>query len=310
MRQFLHIRTPFIESTALSRWTGKSVWLKMEALQPSASFKIRGIGFLCQQAVQKGINKFVSSSGGNAGLAAAYAGRKLGVPVTVIVPKTTIPEMIRKIEAEGATVKIVGDVWDDAHAHAIELTQNNPKTLLVHPFNHPLLWEGHATLVDELVEDGEKPDVIILSVGGGGLMCGVLEGLYRVGWEDIPIVACETEGTASFAASVKAGKRVELEKITSVATSLGAKKISEKTFEWSQKHKIFSYVCSDASAIQACVRFADDQRLLIEPACGAALSTIYEKSKLLNRFQKMAVIVCGGTGVSIDKMAQWRQGKF
>jgi len=88
MSSELHIRTPLIESLALSQKLGKEVSLKMENMQPTGSFKIRGIGLLCQTGKDQGIRRFVSSSGGNAGYAAAYAGRKLNVPTTVFVPST------------------------------------------------------------------------------------------------------------------------------------------------------------------------------------------------------------------------------
>ncbi len=115
MSSALHIRTPLIESLALSQGWGKQVLLKMENMQPAGSFKIRGIGLLCQTGKAQGIRQLVSSSGGNAGYAAAYAGRKLDLPTTVFVPSTTSAELVRHIEAQGSEVRIVGDVWDETH---------------------------------------------------------------------------------------------------------------------------------------------------------------------------------------------------
>ena len=85
----LQIQTPLIESRPLSLAAGRTVWLKLDALQPCGSFKLRGVGHACEVHHARGARHFVSSSGGNAGLAVAYAGRKLGVPVTVVVPETT-----------------------------------------------------------------------------------------------------------------------------------------------------------------------------------------------------------------------------
>ena len=85
----LHIQTPLINSNALSRHLGQPVYLKMEALQPSGSFKLRGIGHACEFHYRMGIRHFLSSSGGNAGIAVAIAGRYLAVPVTVVVPEST-----------------------------------------------------------------------------------------------------------------------------------------------------------------------------------------------------------------------------
>ena len=91
----LHTETPTIESLPISGRTGKAVWLKMDCFQPTGSFKIRGVGFRCRECVEAGAAHLVSSSGGNAGLAVAYAGRELGVRVTVAVPETA-SEDVRK----------------------------------------------------------------------------------------------------------------------------------------------------------------------------------------------------------------------
>ena len=82
----LHIQTPHFQSPAMTRSAGRDVWLKVEAMQPPGSFKIRGIGLACQEYASRGAGRFISSSGGNAGLAVAYAGRRIGVPVIVVVP--------------------------------------------------------------------------------------------------------------------------------------------------------------------------------------------------------------------------------
>jgi threonine dehydratase len=97
---------------------------------------------------------------------------------------------------------------------------------MLHPFDDPLLWEGHATLVDEIVRSGEKPEAIVVSVGGGGLLSGVVEGLRRHDWTNVPVVAVETVGADSLARSLEGGHLVTLDAITSIATSLGAKQVA------------------------------------------------------------------------------------
>jgi L-serine/L-threonine ammonia-lyase len=302
----LHIETPLYESNTLSKIAGKKILLKMECFQPTGSFKIRGIGQLCQELVNKGHHQLASSSGGNAGLAVAYAGKKLGAKVIVFVPKTTNPIFLKQLELQGAEVKIQGDVWDDANQAAMEFVNIN-HCGFVPPFDHPSLWAGHSTMIDEIVHQCEKPDAIITAAGGGGLLCGILEGLERHQWSDVSVFSVETEGAASFAASVKAGKLVTLEKINTIATSLGAKRVASKLFEWSTKRTITPLVVSDYEAVSACRRFVDDQRALVEPACGAALSVIYNIQQIepLKKLQSILVIVCGGVGVSIDLLDQY-----
>ena len=143
----------------------------------------------------------------------------------------------------------------------------------------PLIWEGNASLVDELVAEGIKPGAIVLSVGGGGLLCGVQRGLERHGWQDVRIIAVETEGAASFAAAQKAGKPVRLEAITSIATSLGALAVTHGTLTTKDSVVTESMVVSDKEAVRAMRKFADEERVFVEPACGAALAGVYEKDR-------------------------------
>ena len=196
----LHIETPLFESRPLTLRSGKEIWLKFESMQPTGSFKIRGIGQACQEYVRQGAKRFVSSSGGNAGIAAAYAGRRLSVPVVVVVPETTTNRAKAFIQNEGAKVIVHGTSWHEANTLALSML--NETDYFIHPFDDPLIWQGHASIIDEIAVSGAKPEAVVLSVGGGGLLCGVIEGLQRNNWTDVPIVAVETEGAESYAASV------------------------------------------------------------------------------------------------------------
>lgn len=285
---------------------GRPVFLKMECRQPSGSFKIRGIGLLCGECVEAGASRLVCASSGNAGNAVAYAGRQLGVEVTIVVPKTTSSDVCRRVEGEGATVIVHGPVWDEANAHAQALAREDGSAYIP-SFDHPTIWRGHATMVDELARQMDRPDVIVLSVGGGGLMCGVIEGLDRNGWADVPLIAVETEGTASLAASLAAGRLVTLDRITGAATSLGAKRVGERTFELARSRAVVSHIVSDAAATNACCRFHDDHGEMVEPACGASLSVVYDRAEVLAEARGVLVIVCGGICVSAEKLIEWRR---
>ena len=300
----LHLETPLLESRPLSLASDCSIWLKMEALQPPGSFKIRGVGAACEYHARNGKRRFVSSSGGNAGMAVAYAGRQLSIPVSVFVPETTTERAKALIRQEGAEVIVHGAAWDEANARA--LASADAETAFIHPFDDPLLWAGHATMIDEVVKAGLAFDAVVLSVGGGGLLSGVAEGLERNGLREIPIVTAETEGTASYLASVKAGELVELPSISGVATSLGARKVCKRAFEISQIRPVECVVVSDQSAVDACTRFLDDHRVLVEPACGAALAIAYEHADQLLRFERVLMIVCGGATTTVERLQAWQ----
>ena len=303
--QNLHIETPLIESVPLSQKVKGKVWLKMEALQPSGSFKLRGIGNACQKHLLNGAERFISSSGGNAGIAVAYSGRKLGIPVTVVVPESTTKRAIAAIKQENAEVIIKGKTWQEAHNYSLTLTDRN--SVSIHPFDDPLIWTGHSTIIDEVIKSNFSPDVVVLSVGGGGLLCGIIEGLTRHGMVDVPVLAVETDGADSLSASMKAGRHVEIEDIKSIATSLGAKKVATKAYEWCHKHEVISRVVSDKDALDACLQFSIDHRLLVEPACGASLSTLYNPFEFLAPKENILIIVCGGAGVTFAQIDIWKQ---
>lgn len=299
----LHAHTPLIESRPLSIATQRAIWLKLDALQASGSFKLRGVGHACEVHISRGARRFVSSSGGNAGLAVAYAGRRLGVPVTVVVPETTTARAKELLRLENAEVVVHGASWQEANAHAQALL--GASDAFIHPFDDPLLWHGHASIIDEVAQSGFKPDAVLLSVGGGGLLCGVVEGLRRNGWHDTPVIAVETEGTASFHAALQAGHPVELDSIRSIATSLGAKRVCDQAFQWSTMHPIHSAVVSDLSALDACERFLADHRILVEPACGASLALAYEQHAALEPYENILIIVCGGATATLDQIRHW-----
>lgn len=296
--------TPLWESRPLSDRIGAPVFLKMEALQPTGSFKARGMGEACRDSVAAGATHLVCSSGGNAGYAVAYAGRRLGVDVTIVVPTRTSERSRELIRGEGANLIEHGDAWDDAHTFALTLAEDDT-TAYIHPFDDPRVWRGHATMVRELADAGITPGAIVASVGGGGLLCGILEGMHAVGWDDIPVVGVETDGTASFATSVREGRHVTLDRIDSVATTLGARRVTGEVLAWTQRHPITPWVVSDRMAVDACLRFADDHRVLVEPACGAALATAYNRAEPLHDREPIVIIVCGGAGVTRESLQHW-----
>jgi L-serine/L-threonine ammonia-lyase len=301
----LHISTPLLLHPALSARLGKQVWLKMENLQPSGSFKLRGIGALCQRAVLRGAHHLVCPSGGNAGAAAAVAGAALGVTSTIVVPRTTHETVCDKLRMLGADVRVRGGVWDEANEEALRLCRD-AAAVYVPPFDHPDIWDGNASLIDEVVAQGARFDAVVCAVGGGGLMCGMLQGLHRNGLADIPLLAIETEGAASLHAAMQAGELVTLPAITSLATSLGARRIAQQAYDWTRRHDVRSVVVSDRQALDACLHFADDMRALVEPACGAALALVYGNLPALAAFKQPLVVVCGGLAVDLAKLESWK----
>ncbi|MFX1682857.1 pyridoxal-phosphate dependent enzyme [Mitsuaria sp. CC2] len=300
----IHITTPTVESDAFST-PDQRVWLKLEALQPCGSFKLRGIGHACEVHASRGATRLLSSSGGNAGIAVAYAGRRLGLPVVVVVPETTREWPKTLIRRQGAEVIVHGKSWMEANEHLMSLRQ--PTDAFIHPFDDALLWEGHASMIAEAATQATKPDAVVLSVGGGGLMSGVLQGMHAVGWQDVPLVAAETVGADSLNAAIAAGELVTLDAITSLATSLGARRVSEQAFAWTKRHPVVATTVTDAEAVQACLDVAKEHRVIVEPACGAAVAATLQRAvPVLRDARNVLVILCGGACATYEDLIDWR----
>jgi len=138
---------------------------------------------------------------------------------------------------------------------------------------------------------------------------GILDGIDLVGWSGkTRVVFGETEGASSLAGSLKAGELITLPGVASVAKSLGALTVSRSVFERCRAlgpELVRPFVMSDAAAVRACMRLANEHRLLVEPACGAALAAVTERSKKLEGCKTVVVEVCGGAITSLDLMAMW-----
>ncbi|EXJ81718.1 hypothetical protein A1O1_07783 [Capronia coronata CBS 617.96] len=322
------IETPLLESSVLSKIAGCRIFLKLENLQPSSSFKSRGIGNLVLKSIREQDPSdtrplhFYSSSGGNAGLACVTAATRLGYKASVVVPTSTDEGTIKKLRAAGATEVIShGDSWFYADQHLREVVipgaeQRGEKGIYIHPFDNPAIWEGAATMVDEIktqMPDEGSPDAIVCSVGGGGLFSGVMQGLDRVGWGGrVRVFPVETLGADSLAQSVQQGRLVTLPGITSIATSLGAIRVADHAFKEARRPTVTPVVVEDAEAASACWRFLDDERILVESACGASVALAYDGRlrhylEGLSPDSKVVIVVCGGSKISLDLLNEYRQ---
>lgn len=257
---------------------------------------------------------FFSSSGGNAGAAAAEACHRYGYPCTVAVPETAAPHMVSRLREEyGATVIQYGKVWRDADDKLREImsTYDNETDVAVycHPYDNQLVFEGHSTMVDEIVDQAvamgysaESIKAVSCSVGGGGLFSGIALGLQRRYKELKPmIVAVETTGANKLYQSLQKGEKVSLSSISTIASSLGANEVANKAWQLAQDYPTLGVEVSDKDSVSACLRLLNEHRIMIEPACGAALAPWYnvDKYKVLDKVKltkddAVVLVVCGG----------------
>ncbi|XP_066511082.1 L-serine dehydratase/L-threonine deaminase-like [Hoplias malabaricus] len=249
-------------------------------------------------------------------MATAYSARKLGVPATIVVPSLTPSCTVQRLCDEEADVIIHGKSLNESFEYGQKLVSENSGWVFISPFDDPLIWEGHTSLVKELESQlDEKPGAVVLSVGGGGLLNGVVEGLRRVGWEDVPIIAMETVGAHSLNESMKMGHLVTLPAITSVATTLGLTQVSSQTMKLVTEHTVYSELVTDQEAVWSTERFLDDEKILVEPACGATLGAVYchiisrlqKEHKLAKKLGPVVVVVCGGNNISIHELQRLKE---
>lgn len=303
----LYVKTPLRPLTRVNERCGKNFQVKLECFQPDGSFKIRGVSRLVREVRDKGCRHIICASGGNSGHAAAYCAAKLGMRCTVVIPGAASSYMAEVIRREGAQVQTHGAIFDDARDFAMELVAKDPSAYFLHPFDHPTLWEGHSTIVDELVEQTGKPDAIVLSVGGGGLFNGVVQGLDRNGWGDVPVVGVEVEGAPKFRKALEAGRPVDLERIDTLANTLAGKFVSQRTVDLAKTHHVLSYLTSDARAANGVLEFVEDFRVLVELACGAPMSVAYDLPDIIAPYQNVVIIACGGAGVNLPLLLEYKR---
>ncbi|CAI7631791.1 unnamed protein product [Penicillium pancosmium] len=336
------IETPLIESATLSKLAGCRIFLKLDLLQPSGSFKSRGVGNFIHANLkshpQTHPPHFYISSGGNAGLAAVRAAQDLNCKCTVVVPHSTKPFMINKLHQAGATEVVQhGASWFEADTHLREqfiIPEHNADgaNVYVPPFDHPLVWEGASSMIDEIARqlpareggggaDAFAADVVICSVGGGGLFNGLVGGLERClkdsgANKNVRVLAVETQGAHALAHSLSEGKLSSLDAITSQATSLGALQVSSRTFELASNPppgvEVTSVVRSDAEAARGVVLLADETRLQVELACGVSVEVAVGKELKkaipdLDPETRVVVVACGGSNVSAEIIAGYRE---
>lgn len=282
----LFIQTPLLESVSLSKEIGVPVFLKMEALQPSGSYKDRGLGILLKDYVSRGLNSFITASRGHSGLSLAHAARTLNVKLKVVVPKKTSEFIKDKIKLMGAEVIAFGNNFEAAEAEALKIAAKTEVTY-VNPHDDPLIFKGISTMIYEVFGQGLKPGAILLSVHSGDLLAGVIQGLQDCKWGDIPLITAEMESHCPFATALFAEEHQ-------------AKGIVPEAFLSLKKQKVYPHIVTEKAVFEACERFANEQCVLIEPKFSAELAAIYQNLPLFKTFSSILVIVSGGSDVNLS----------
>ena len=283
-------RTPLwvLTSTALGL-DGPSfeVWLKLEQLQVSGSFKARGMfnRLLANTLPASGV---IAASGGNAGIATATAALALGVPAEIFVPTVITSAKRERLEALGARVVVTGAVYADALT-ACEQRQRETGALMTHAYDQLEVLAGAGTLAREIEQQGGVPDALLVSVGGGGLVGGIASwfaGRTR-------IVALEPQGAPTLHRALAAGTPVDVEVSGIAADSLGARRIGSLAWQVAQRHAMQSLLLTDKDIRDAQRWLWQSMKLAVEPAAALPLAALRSGAWRPLEAQRVALVLCG-----------------
>ena len=297
------VPTPLIRSEEFSRRLGANIYFKLETLQPTHSFKVRGaFSALTRLTADQRRIGVVTASGGNHGLAVAHAAAKLGVPASVFLPESATEAKLTAIRRLEPEVIIHGAAWDDANALAMRVAKESGRTY-IHPFDNASVMAGQGTLVPEILQQLE-PDLIVASIGGGGLISGILSAVQHFS-PSTKVVGVETEGADSMYQSYRAGRIVELPAITSIAETLGARKTEKFQFETVSHYVTDLVTVSDRSAIVALLEILDLEKLLTEPAASCSVAALSEGKIPCKAGDNVVVVLCGAN-IGMDRVRAWQ----
>jgi len=263
------------------------LWLKLEHLQVSGSFKARGM-FNRMRANTVPAAGVVIASGGNAGIAVAHAARTLGVRAEVFVPESSSEAKRARLAQLGAVVTVRGASYADALAASLE-RQRASGALLMHAYDQREVVEGAGTLAAEVEADAGVPDRALVSVGGGGLIAGVaawFAGRSRV-------EALEPRLAPTLSAALAAGRPVDVDVSGIAADSLGARRIGEIAWSVAQRRVAASHLLADDAIRSAQRALWNELRLAVEPAAALPLAALATGTVGPRPGEKILLVICG-----------------
>jgi len=265
--------------------------LKLEFLQHAGSFKTRGMFNKILAAAERGLPAagVIAASGGNAGLAAAYAARELGVPAEIYVPVNAPPVKVAKLAKLGARVAQVGTEYAEAYEAAV-VQADVTGALFCHAYDDPDMVAGNGTLGLELIEQfPDGFDTVLVAVGGGGLIAGVAAALH----ERARVVAVEPVTSAALHAAIEAGGPVDVAVSGVAADSLGARRVGTIAYETAVAAKLPSVLVADQAIVEARRQLWEDYRIVVEHGTAAAQAALTSGAYVPEPGERVVVLLCG-----------------
>jgi threonine dehydratase len=298
--------TPLCPPPQLRSDLPQQLVLKLENLQVTGSFKARGaFNNLLLASPEQRANGVAVASGGNHGLAIAYAAARLHVPATVYLPGSATADREARIVAQGAqVVRFAGAntnaLFDAARAHA---TANGG--LFVHAFDAEHTLQGTGTLGLELLDDVPDLDCVLIAIGGGGLIGGMAAAIKQRR-PSVRIVGVEPTGAPSMYASLQAGRVIELDSNTTIADTLAPRAVSQLTLELAQRYVDEVVLVDDTSMVQAMRWLWTECNQLVEPAGAAVIAALQTGTVNVSGYARPVALICGGNAAADSVFAAYQ----
>jgi threonine dehydratase len=281
-------RTPCRHSRTLSQITGAEVWVKFENLQFTASFKERGALNKLAQLNDRG-RGVIAASAGNHSQGLAYHGQRLGIPVTIVMPRATPFVKVQQTRDFGAEVVLVGDTYEEAQAHAHALCEQR-ELIFVHPFDDADVMAGQGTIALEMLEDAPDLEVLPVAIGGGGLIAGVAVAAKHLK-PDISIIGVEPASFPSFTARMR-GERAVAGGQT-IAEGIQVKQVGDLTYATVRPLIDEVLTVEESSLERAIALYCNVEKTVCEGAGAASLAALIEHPEPF-RGKKVGLILSGG----------------
>jgi threonine dehydratase len=284
--------TPVEHSRIFSELTGNSIYLKLENLQTTGSFKLRGaynrLYNLTDEEKEKGV---VASSAGNHAQGVAYSASMLHIKSTVFMPIFTPPLKVIATQSYGAEVRLIGNTYDDTYNEAIAFA-NKENRKFIHPFNDEILIAGQGTIGLEIFKQIRDLDAVVVPIGGGGLISGIALALKSLN-NKIKIIGVESEGAPSMKISVENNKIIPLKKLDTIADGIAVKTPGNITFSLVKKYVDELVSVSDAEISKAIYLLLSRSKVIAEPAGAVALAALLS-NKINLKGKNICAIISGG----------------
>ncbi|CAD2074089.1 threonine/serine dehydratase [Phocicoccus pinnipedialis] len=292
------IQTPMLRLHALDDILGTNVFVKLENLQVTNSFKMRGamnkILSLSEAELKRGI---ICSSSGNHGQAVAYAAKQLGIPAVVVTPRTGSKFKRDKIEENGAEI-VLCDV-DDRFKITKELSERRGMTI-VSPFDDEMIMAGQGTIALEILDTGVDLDYLLIPTSGGGMLGGIATAISESDSE-IKIYGAEPSNLPRQSKSLKEGKRIKVESKPTIADALVVNQPGEITFPYIQKYVEDVLTVSDEKMIEAQKLLLEKGKILAEVSSCIGIGAILEGKFKPNKDEAVCFLISGGN-LSLDQL--------